>query len=211
MAEQPLATDQTAQASISELKKISAVLSADQKVSEKLASDTKDTKTGTEKIATSATTFTKILSDMKGLQETAMALAERARKAALRMASKIDPSKYMKAMADKTKKFAGDLLSLLLKGGILMGLALLLKWLATQDWEKWWNEWGPKIKKKWEEFKTMFTNFYNDYKEIIDAISVISAMAVIWKAAAWLKKATSPIVLLMGALLKIFAGTCLQR
>jgi len=205
MAEQPLATDKSAQSSISELKKIAVLLGGSQVSDDKQASDIKETKEGTEKIATSAVTFTKILGDMKGLQEQAMDLAARAAKAALRLASKIDPSKYMKAMADKTKKFAGDLLGLLMKGGVLIGLALLLEWLANQDWEAWWNKWGPLIKTKWEEFKTMFTTFYNDFKEVFDALSILGALAVVWKAAAWLGKLTSPIVLLMGALLKIFA------
>ena len=232
MAEQPLATEASAQEEVNELKRITAVLSASNLTHEEAvkqyekgsfhgnallkellgigsrgADSADETSKNTAKSNTQAVTFTKILGDMKGIAAMALDDARRAAKAALRDASKIDPSKYLKAMADKTKKFAGDLLGLLMQGGVLIGLALLLEWLASQDWEAWWNEWGPKIKKKWEEFKTTFTNFYNDNKAIFDSLSALGALALEWKALSWLGKTTSPIVLLMASLGKIFAVT----
>ena len=230
MAEQPLATESTSTGQLGELQKITAIL-ADSKageeaglehskkfnfennallqdllgVSGKSADESEEISKNTKQANTQAVTFTKILGDMKGIAVMALDDARRAAKAALRDASKIDPSKYMKAMADKTKKFAGDLLGLLMKGGVLIGLALLLEWLASQDWEAWWNEWGPKIKEKWEEFKTTFTNFYNDNKAIFDSLAALGALSIEWKALEWLGKTTSPIVKLKAALGKIFA------
>ena len=232
MAEQPLATEKSSTEQVGELQKITAILAASKTgeeaglehskkfnfennallqdllgVSGKSADESEEIAKNTKQSNTQAVTFTKILGDMKGIAAMALDDARRAAKSALRAASKIDPSKYLKAMADKTKKFAGDLLGLLLKGGVLIGLALLLEWLASQDWEAWWNEWGPKIKEKWEEIKTMFTQFYTDNEAIFEAIKALGAAAIAFKALEWLTVKTSPITKLFAALTGIFAVT----
>ena len=119
---------------------------------------------------------------------------ERAAKAAKAALSKIDPSKYMKALGDKTAKFASDILKLLLTGGILWGLWKLFEWLAEQDPVALYN----KAKEALEWFAT-------EYGAWIEGIKSLAAMAVIWKTAEFLTFGKGPLWVLWNAIKAVFA------
>ena len=73
---------------------------------------------------------------LKGIQnyfDWSKEFQQNAAKAALRAASKLDPSQAVANVAQKAADFAKDILSLLVKGGLLFGLFKLLEYLSEKD------------------------------------------------------------------------------
>ena len=73
---------------------------------------------------------------LKGIQnyfDWSKEFQQNAAKAALRAASKLDPSQAVANVAQKAADFAKDILSLLVKGGLLLGLFKLLEYLSEKD------------------------------------------------------------------------------
>tara|TARA_Y100000593_G_scaffold56672_1_gene105677 strand:+ start:1388 stop:3625 length:2238 start_codon:yes stop_codon:yes gene_type:complete len=118
----------------------------------------------------------------------------RMQKAAKAAMSKIDPSKYMKALGDKTAKFASDILKLLLTGGILWGLWKLFEWLAEQDPVALYNK-----------AKEALTQFITEYEAWIAGIARLAAIAAVWKAAEFLTFGKGPLWVLWNSIKAIFA------
>ena len=85
------------------------------------------------------------------------------------------PSAMMKGLADKTGKFATDILKLLLTGGILFGLYKLLEWLSKQNPMELYNM-----------AVAAFDNFNKEYGGFIEGISRLAASVAVWKTAEFL-------------------------
>ena len=120
---------------------------------------------------------------------------ERAAKAAKAMASKLDPSAFLKSAGDKIKAFAGDILKLLLTGGILLGLSMLFKWLAEQDPTALYNT----AKAAWDKFT-------EGYEGWIAGFSSLAGIVVGWKTAEFLTAGKGPLWALWNATKAIFAA-----
>ena len=85
------------------------------------------------------------------------------------------PSAMMKGLAEKTGKFATDILKLLLTGGILFGLYKLLEWLSKQNPMELYNM-----------AVAAFDNFNKEYGGFINGITRLAASVAIWKGAEFL-------------------------
>ena len=120
---------------------------------------------------------------------------ERAAKAAKTMASKLDPSAFLKSAGDKIKAFAGDILKLLLTGGILLGLSMLFEWLAKQDPTALYNT----AKEAWDKFT-------EGYEGWIAGFSALAGVVVGWKIAEFLTVGKGPLWALWNATKAIFAA-----
>jgi len=114
-------------------------------------------------------------------------------KANLREMTGIDPSKAIANIAGKAKDFAKDILSLLVKGGILFALYKLLEFLSEQD-----------PKKLLEDAKNAYNKFLENYGGWVTAVEDIARTALLWSAADWLKEGKGP-RLLWSLLLAVFS------
>ena len=85
------------------------------------------------------------------------------------------PSAMMKGLAEKTGKFATDILKLLLTGGILFGLYKLLEWLSKQNPMELYNM-----------AVEAFDNFNAEYGGFVRGIKALAASVAIWKGAEFL-------------------------
>ena len=118
-----------------------------------------------------------------------------AAKAALRAASKLDPSKAVANVAQKAADFAKDILSLLVKGGLLFGLFKLLEYLSEKD-----------PKELLAMAKEAYEKFLSQYQGWIDGVISLGAAAAVWKTAEWLTFGKGPVWLLWNTLKAIFAA-----
>ena len=115
-----------------------------------------------------------LLGKLVGLSEWTKENTERMQKAMKSLM--IDkPSAMMKGLADKTGKFATDILKLLLTGGILFGLYKLLEWLSKQNPMELYNM-----------AVEAFDNFNEEYGGFVRGIKALAASVAIWKGAAFL-------------------------
>ena len=118
-----------------------------------------------------------------------------AAKFALRQASKLDPSKAVANVAQKAADFAKDILSLLVKGGLLFGLFKLLEYLSEKD-----------PKELLAMAKEAYEKFLSEYQGWIDGVISLGAAAAVWKTAEWLTFGKGPVWLLWNTLKAIFAA-----
>ena len=115
-----------------------------------------------------------LLGKLVGLSEWSKENTERMQKAMKSLM--IDkPSAMMKGLADKTGKFATDILKLLLTGGILFGLYKLLEWLSKQNPMELYNM-----------AVEAFNNFNEEYGGFVRGIKALAASVAIWKGAEFL-------------------------
>ena len=119
---------------------------------------------------------------------------QRAAEKALRAASRLDPSKAVANVAQKAADFAKDILSLLVKGGLLFGLFKLLEYLSEKD-----------PKELLAMAKEAYEKFLSEYQGWIDGVISLGAAAAVWKTAEWLTFGKGPIWLLWNTLKAIFA------
>ncbi len=134
---------------------------------------------------------------LKGIQnyfDWSKEFQQNAAKAALRAASKLDPSKAVANVAQKAADFAKDILSLLVKGGLLFGLFKLLEYLSEKD-----------PKQLLAMAKEAYEKFLSEYQGWIDGVISLGAAAAVWKTAEWLTFGKGPIWLLWNTLKAIFA------
>ena len=134
---------------------------------------------------------------LKGIQnyfDWSKEFQQNAAKAALRAASKLDPSKAVANVAQKAADFAKDILSLLVKGGLLFGLFKLLEYLSEKD-----------PKELLAMAKEAYEKFLSEYQGWIDGVISLGAAAAVWKTAEWLTFGKGPIWLLWNTLKAIFA------
>ena len=134
---------------------------------------------------------------LKGIQnyfDWSKEFQQNAAKAALRAASKLDPSKAVANVAQKAADFAKDILSLLVKGGLLFGLFKLLEYLSEKD-----------PKQLLAMAKEAYEKFLSEYQGWIDGVISLGAAAAVWKTAEWLTFGKGPVWLLWNTLKAIFA------
>ena len=134
---------------------------------------------------------------LKGIQnyfDWSKEFQQNAAKAALRAASKLDPSKAVANVAQKAADFAKDILSLLVKGGLLFGLFKLLEYLSEKD-----------PKELLAMAKEAYEKFLSEYQGWIDGVISLGAAAAVWKTAEWLTFGKGPVWLLWNTLKAIFA------
>ena len=79
------------------------------------------------------------------------------------------PFKAIANIAGKAKDFAKDILSLLVKGGILFALYKLLEFLSEQD-----------PKKLLEDAKNAYNKFLENYGGWVTAVEDIARTALLW-------------------------------
>ena len=135
---------------------------------------------------------------LKGIQnyfDWSKEFQQNAAKAALRAASKLDPSKAVANVAQKAADFAKDILSLLVKGGLLFGLFKLLEYLSEKD-----------PKELLAMAKEAYEKFLSEYQGWIDGVISLGAAAAVWKTAEWLTFGKGPVWLLWNTLKAIFAA-----
>ena len=144
----------------------------------------------------------KFLAEANGLYQAAAKFAndeakkaDEAAKTALRNASKLDPSKAVANVAQKAADFAKDILSLLVKGGLLFGLFKLLQYLSERD-----------PRELLAKARTAYEEFLEKYQGWIDAVGRLGAAAAIWKTAEWLVTGKGPVWLLWNGLKALFAA-----